>query len=110
MSPGLKFVVTDFGPAANTPTCAVPLMKYTHSSALGCQCSSREAPGRRVTSAEAMVFETWKLLLSAICTVPAAVSRAKGWPFREKVNGFFGAPLELSTAAWSAASCPGRSL
>src|SRR5260370_34975390 len=103
MSPGLKFVVTAFGPAANTPTCAVPLMKYTHSSALGCQCSSRKAPRRRVTSAEAMVFETWKLLLSAIRTVPAAVSRAQDWPVREQANGFLGGPLAPHTAAWSAA-------
>jgi hypothetical protein len=69
-----------------------------------------QGAGRRVTSAEAMVLETWKFLLSAICTVPAAVSRANGWRFREKVNGFFEGPFGLNTAAWSAASGPGRLL
>jgi hypothetical protein len=43
--------------------------------ALGCQCISRTSPGLIVTCVAATVFDTRKLVLSAIRTVPLLVSR-----------------------------------
>jgi hypothetical protein len=60
-----------------------------------------------VSNAAAIVVETVKFLLSAMCTVPPFVSRAGDPDASEKVNGCGGAPLPL-TAARSAARSPGR--
>ena len=48
--------------------------------ALGCQCISRTSPGLIVTCVAATVFDTRKLVLSAIRTVPLLVSREGGPP------------------------------
>ena len=48
---------------------------YSHSSAFGCQCIALRPPGLIVTRAAAIVFETKKLVLSAVCTIPLFVSR-----------------------------------
>ena len=44
--------------------------KKPHSFSVGCQCSSRIAPGSTVTSATAIWVETLKTVESAILAVP----------------------------------------
>src|SRR5260370_37152375 len=107
MSPGLKSMVTAFGPVLNTVMRPLPLIQYCHSSALGCQCSSRMPPGCTVTRAAAIVFETLKLLLSAIRTSPPLVWRVGFIEAREKVNGYGGETSGPSTAARSPRRLPG---
>src|SRR5258705_10600610 len=107
MSPGLKSIVSTLGPVLNTPMRPLPLMKYCHSSAFGCQCICRNAPGRIVTSAAAMVVETLKVLLSAICTVPPFVWLVGADDARENVNGYGGAPADPVIACRTAGSSPG---
>ena len=55
MSPALKFKATALGPVSKTVIWPVPFIQYCHSSAFGCQCVSRIAPGRSVMRAAAMV-------------------------------------------------------
>src|SRR5580698_966960 len=98
MSPGLKFIVTAFGPVLKTVIVPLPLIQYCHSSAFGCQCISRMAPGRIVSSAAATVVATVKFVLSAICTVPPFVSLEGAIDPSEKVNGCGGAPRPLTDA------------
>src|SRR5947209_2174340 len=105
MSPGLKSIVTAFGPVLKTVMVPLPLIQYCHSSAFGCQCISRKPPGRIVSNAAAIVVETVKFLLSATCTVPPRVSRVGAIDPSEKVNGCGGVPLPL-TDARSAATPP----
>src|SRR5713101_7570933 len=107
MSPALKSIVTAFGPVLKTVICPLPLIQYCHSSAFGCQCISRNAPGRTVTSAAATVVETLKLLLSAICTLPLLVSLTGADDPRENVNGYGGAPAFPVIAFLTADSSPG---
>src|SRR5260370_39380499 len=109
MSPGLKSMVTAFGPVLNTVMRPLPLIQYCHSSALGCQCSSRMPPGCTVTRAAAIVFETLKLLLSAIRTSPPLVWRVGFIAAREKGNGDGGEPPGPNTAGRSAPRHPGTS-
>src|SRR5260370_33553727 len=90
MSPGLKSMVTAFGRVLNTVMRPLPLIQYCHSSALGCQCISRMPPGCTVTRAAAVVFETLKLLLSAIRTSPPLVWRVGFIEAREKGDGYGG--------------------
>src|ERR1700724_764408 len=92
MSPGLKSKVTAFGPVSKAVTRPLPLIQYAHSSAFGCQCISRSAPGRCVTSPTAIVLETVKLLLSATLTSPPFVFLTGAVDSREKVNGDGGKP------------------
>src|SRR5260370_8801215 len=99
MSPGLKSMVTAFGPVLNTVMRPLPLIQYCHSSALGCQCISRMPPGCTVTRAAAVVFETLKLLLSAIRTSPPLVWRVGFIEARGKVNGYGGDPPAARTPA-----------
>src|SRR6201999_3126666 len=93
MSPGLKSIVTAFGPVLKIVICPLPLIQYCHSSALGCQCISRMPPGWMVSNAAAIVVDTVKLRLSAMCTVPPLVSRAGAPDPSENVNGCGGAAL-----------------
>src|SRR5258705_11870809 len=108
MSPGLKSIVTALGPVLKTPIRPFPLIQYCHSSAFGCQCISRRAPGRNVTNAAATVLETVNVLLSAICRSPLLFWRAKGAEPSEKVNGCGGGPVGPGTDAWAAAIKTGR--
>src|SRR5258707_6034239 len=107
MSPGLKSMVTAFGPVLNTVMRPLPLIQYCHSSAFGCQCISRMPPGCTVTRAAAIFFETLKLLLSAIRTSPPFVCRVGFIEPREKVNGYGGETSGAVTAARSAATLAG---
>src|SRR4029077_6546339 len=80
------------GPVLKTVARPVPLRMYSHSSALGCQCISRMPPGLIVTRAVAIVFETWKFLLSALRTAPLFVSRFGAISPRLNTKGFGGLP------------------
>src|ERR1700731_209993 len=51
----------------------LPASQNCHSSALGCQCNSRKAPGLRVTSAAATFLDTGKLRESTTRTSPPGV-------------------------------------
>src|ERR1700744_4992864 len=70
MSPPRKSRVTTFGPALNTPMRPSPLIQYCHSSAFGCQCISRMAPGWSVTRAAEGVVEALNVVLSTTWIVP----------------------------------------
>src|ERR1035437_1576935 len=107
MSPGLKSIVTALGPESKTVMRPLPLIQYCHSSALGCQCISLNAPGCRETRAAAIVLDTRKLLLSAIRTSPPFVWRGGALDPSEKVKGCGEKPIFHLTAAWSAAREPG---
>src|SRR5215472_17514346 len=99
MSPARKSAVIAAGPVLKTVTRAAPLIKYAHSSAFGCQCISRRPPGFTVTRVAAIVFETRKLLLSAVCTVPLFVSRFGGLSERRNTKGFGGLPATAAICA-----------
>src|SRR5216683_2123041 len=107
MSPGLKSMVTAFGPVLNTVMRPLPLIQYCHSSAFGCQCISRMPPGRTVTSAAAILVETMKLLLSAIRTSPPSDCLVGVDDPSLKIKGWGGTPPVLLTAARSDARSPG---
>ena len=62
------------GPALNTVMRPSPLIQYCHSSAFGCQCMPRIAPGFSVSKAAAIEVETLKVVLSARRIEPEAVS------------------------------------
>src|SRR5258708_9006650 len=106
MSPGLKSAVWARGPALNTVMRPSPLIQYCHSSALGCQWSSLIPPGFTVSSAEAMVVETLKVVLSAKRMVPERVFLMGFVSPSDQVKGLGGLPPE-ATAACPAASGPG---
>src|SRR4051794_2457178 len=96
MSPDLKSAVWARGPASNTVMRPSPLSQYCHSSALGCQCSSRSPPGLIVSSAAAMVVETLKVVLSASWTVPDRVALIGFVSPSDQVNGLGGAPPDAT--------------
>src|SRR6267154_5359187 len=108
MSPGLKSIVTAFGPVLKIVMLPLPLIQYCHSSAFGCQCISRIPPGRTVTSAAAILVETAKLLLSAIRTSPALDCFIGADDPSRKINGCGGTFSPLLTAARSDAKSPGK--
>src|SRR5271165_5252872 len=99
MSPARKSAVIAAGPVLKMVVRAVPWRKYAHSSAFGCQCMSRRPPGFNVTRVAAIVFDTRKLLLSAIRTVPLFVSRLGGKSARLNTKGFGGLPA--AEAIWA---------
>ena len=106
MSPALKSAVWARGPASNTVMRPSPLIQYCHSSALGCQCSSRIPPGFTVSSAAAIVVETRKLVLSARRMLPERVFLMGFVSPSDQVKGLGGVPPD-ATAAWSSTSGPG---
>src|SRR6185312_666010 len=85
-------------------TVARPERIYNHSSALGCQCISRRPPGLTVTCVAAIVFDTRKLVLSAIRTVPLLVSRFGAISPSLNTNGFGGFPATAAICPSTAAS------
>src|ERR1700738_5347018 len=101
-------MVTAFGPVLKTVICPLPLIQYCHSSAFGCQCISRNPPGRTVTSAAAIVVDTVKLLLSATRTSPPLDSFVGADDPSRKINGWGGALPDLLTATRSDARSPGN--
>src|SRR5216684_1668945 len=98
MSPGLKSIVTAFGPVLKIVIVPLPLIQYCHSSALGCQCISRTPPGFIVSSAEATVVETLKLVLSARRMVPERVFLMGLVRLSGQVKTSGGAPPEATAA------------
>jgi len=98
VAPGLKFIVTAFGPVLKIVIVPLPLIQYCHSSALGCQCISRNPAGTDgQVRGPAMVVETVKFLaVGNPAPYPPRVSRVGAIDPSEKVNGCGGAPLPLT--------------
>src|SRR6476659_2013282 len=92
------------GQVLKTVARPVPLRMYSHSLALGCQCISRKPPGLIVTIDAATVFDTRKLVLSAIRTVPLLVSRFGAISPSLNTNGFGGLPATAAICASTAVS------
>src|SRR6202012_4343006 len=64
----------------------LPDSQYCHSEECGCQCSSRKAPGLRVTKAAARCVETGKLRESTMRTSPPLVGLVGAMEAIWKVN------------------------
>src|ERR1700722_9951411 len=83
-----------------------PLIQYCHSSAFGCQCISRMAPGFSVIRAAAVVVEILNVLLSTTWIEPLRLLLTGFEAPILKVNGNGGSPPAV-TACWSSDSRPG---
>src|SRR3954471_6389303 len=93
-------------PVATTVILALPVTKYCHSSALGCQCNSRSPPGRTVT--KAIVVEViLKLLESTMRTSPPLVDLVGCISIVRKAKSVADDPSAPADALRSAASEPG---
>src|SRR5262249_34522716 len=57
----------------------VPSSTYCHSSAVGCQCSSRSAPGSSSSMAPVMVFEMGNFVESTIHNLPPLLLTIGSW-------------------------------
>ncbi len=96
------------GPVLNTVIRADPFRKYCHSSAFGCQCSSRILPGLTMTRAAATVLDAEKFVLSAMRTLPPLFSYTGLNSDRRKITGVV-EPHSTPAATWSASRSPGSS-
>src|SRR5229473_5437851 len=110
MSPALKSAVWARGPASNTVMRPSPLIQYCHSSALGCQCSSRIPPGWTVTIAIATLVETLNVLESTMRTSPPFVRLVGGISIVRKAKSRGDFPSAPAAAFWSASSGPGTAV
>src|SRR5438270_11600195 len=94
-------------PEPNSVTLTFPSRTYCHSSAVGCQCNSRSAPGFRSRTAPVIVFEIGNLLESTTHSFPPLLlTRGSSARSRYLCVSFVTRGPAGGTAAFSGGSAP----